>query len=63
MTENILNPVEQFQTYKDKFHEIAEKTFNELTTASGINPEANRALCAEIQDIKSNNEKLSRYVK
>ncbi len=63
MTENILNPVEQFQTYKDKFHEIAEKTFNELTTASGINPEANRALCAEIQDIKSNNEKTTKTLR
>lgn len=63
MTDNILNPVEQFQTYKKKFCEIAEKTFEELTTASGINPEANRALCIEIQDIKSNNEKTTKTLK
>ena len=57
MTENILTPLEQFQAFKEKFREIAEKTFDELTTSSGVNPEANRTLCKEIQDLKSDNKK------
>ncbi len=46
-------------TEKEKFREIAENTFDELTAASGVNPESNRALCKEIQDLKSNNQKTS----
>lgn len=57
MTENILTPLEQFQAFKEKFREIAEKTFDELTTSSGVNPEANRTLCKEIQNLKSDNKK------
>ena len=49
MVEDILNPVEQFQAYKEKFSEIAEKTFDELTEASGVDVEANRILCRETQ--------------
>lgn len=59
MNKDILTPLEQFQEFKEKFREIAEKTFGELTTASGINPEANRALCREIQDLKSDNKKTA----
>ncbi len=59
MIENILTPLEQFQTFKEKFREIAERTFDELTTASGVNPEANRTLCREIQDLKSDNKKTT----
>lgn len=59
MVEDILSPLEQFNSYKEKFREIAEKTFDELTAASGIDPEANRALCKEIQCLKSNNKKTS----
>ena len=59
MTEDILSPLEQFQAYKEKFREVAEKTFDELTAASGVDSEANRVLCKEIQDLKSNNEKTS----
>ena len=33
MTENILTPLEQFQAFKDKFREIAEKTFGTDTVA------------------------------
>lgn len=60
MIEDILSPLEQFPAYKEKFREIAEKTFEELTTASGVDPEANRKLCIEIQDLKSSNEKTSK---
>ena len=63
MTENILTPLEQFQSYKEKFREIAEKTFEELTTASGVNPEENKALCVEIQDIQTNNKKTAKTLK
>ena len=42
MIEDILTPLEQFQAYKDKFREVAEKTFEDLTTASGI--DINRVL-------------------
>lgn len=59
MTEDILNPVDQFPEFREKFHEVAEKTFEDLTKASGIDVEANRALCREIQDLKSNNQKTS----
>ena len=59
MIEDILSPVEQFPTYKEKFREVAEKTFEELTSAAGIDPEANRILCREIQDLKSNNAKTT----
>lgn len=57
MNKDILTPLEQFQEFKEKFREIAEKTFDELTTSSGVNPEANRTLCKEIQDLKSDNKK------
>lgn len=57
MTEEVLSPLEQFPAYKEKFLGIAEKTFEELTAASGIDPEANRKLCHEIEDLKSNSEK------
>ena len=59
MNEDILSPLEQFHAYKEKFRNVAEKTFEELTSASGIDPEANRTLCKEIQDLKSNNKKTS----
>lgn len=61
--EDILSPLEQFQAYKEKFRAIAEKTFEELTTASGVNPEENRALCVEIQDIQTNNKKTAKTLK
>lgn len=61
--EDILSPLEQFQSYKEKFREIAEKTFEELTSASGVNPEENRALCVEIQDIQTNNKKTAKTLK
>ena len=51
--------MDQFQAFKERFREIAEKTFDELTTASGVNPEANRTLCKEIQDLKSDNKKTA----
>ena len=63
MIEDILSPLEQFQEYKEKFCEVAEKTFEELTVASNVNPEANRALCKEIQDLKSSNKKTSTILK
>lgn len=63
MIEDILTPLEQFQAYKDKFREVAEKTFEDLTTASGIDPEANRTLCKEIQDLKSSNKKTATTLK
>ncbi len=59
MAEDILSPVEQFPEFRQKFHEIADKTFEELTKASGVDPDANRALCREIQELKSANEKTS----
>lgn len=59
MTEDILSPVEQFPEFKQKFHEVAEKNFEELTKASGIDPDANRALCQEIKDLKNSNEKTA----
>ncbi len=59
MIEDVLSPLEQFPAYKEKFREVAEKTFEELTTASGVDPEANRKLCRDIQDLKSSNEKTS----
>lgn len=61
--EDILSPLEQFQSYKEKFREIAEKTFEELTTASGVNPEENKALCVEIQDLQTNNKKTATTLK
>ena len=63
MVEDILNPVEQFQAYKEKFSEIAEKTFDELTEASGVDIEANRILCKETQELKANNKKISKELK
>lgn len=60
MTEDVLSPLEQFPAYKEKFREVAEKTFDELTSASGVDPEANRKLCKDIQDLKSSNEKTSK---
>lgn len=63
MIDDVLSPLEQFPAYKEKFREVAEKTFEELTSASGVDPEANRELCRDIQDIKSNNEKTASTLK
>ena len=63
MVEDILSPLEQFQEYKEKFRKVAEKTFEDLTTASGVDPEANRTLCKEIQDLKSSNKKTTTTLK
>ena len=63
MIEDILTPVEQFPAYKEKFREVAEKTFEELTSASGIDIEANRELCQNIQDVKLNNKKTTSTLK
>lgn len=63
MNKDILTPLEQFQEFKEKFSEIAEKTFDELTKASGIDTEANRALCIELQDLKSSNKKTAKTLK
>lgn len=59
MAEDILCPLEQFPEFKQKFHEVAEKTFEELTDASGINVDSNRLLWREIQELKSNNQKTA----
>lgn len=61
--EDILTPVEQFREFKEKFHDVAEKTFEELTEASGVDPELNRALCNELQELRSSNEKTARKLK
>ena len=63
MIDDVLSPLEQFPVYKEKFREIAEKTFEELTSASGIDLEANRELCRNIQDIKSDNKKTASTLK
>ena len=63
MIEDVLSPLDQFQTYKEKFREIAENTFDELTSASGIDAEANRKLLKELQDLKSNNKEISTKLK
>lgn len=63
MIDDVLSPLEQFPAYKEKFREVAEKTFEELTSASGVDPEANRELCRDIQDLKSNNEKTASTLK
>lgn len=60
MTEDILSPLEKFQEYKEKFREITEKTFQELTKISGVDIEANRTLCKEIQELKSDNKKITK---
>lgn len=59
MIDDVLSPLEQFPAYKERFREVAEKTFEELTSASGVDPEANRELCRAIQDLKSDNEKTA----
>lgn len=59
MIDDVLSPLEQFPAYKERFREVAEKTFEELTSASGVDPEANRKLCRDIQDLKSDNEKTA----
>ena len=59
MIDDVLSPLEQFPAYKERFREVAEKTFEELTSASGVDPEANRELCRDIQDLKSDNEKTA----
>ena len=63
MIDDVLSPLEQFPTYKERFREVAEKTFEELTSASGVDPEANRELCRDIQDLKSHNEKTASTLK
>lgn len=60
MAEDILSPLEQFPEFKEKFKSVAEKTFDELTTASGIDAEANRKLCKETQELKGANAKVSK---
>lgn len=59
MTEDILSPLEQFRAYKEKFREVANQTFEELTAASGVDTDRNRTLCQEIQSIKENNKKTA----
>ena len=63
MIDDVLSPLEQFPAYKERFREVAEKTFEELTSASGVDPEANRELCRDIQDLKSDNEKTASTLK
>lgn len=63
MIDDVLSPLEQFPAYKERFREVAEKTFEELTSASGVDPEANRVLCRDIQDLKSDNEKTASTLK
>lgn len=63
MIDDVLSPLEQFPAYKERFREVAEKTFEELTSASGVDPEANRELCRDIQDLKSDTEKTASTLK
>ena len=37
--------------FRDKFRKVCEDTFGELVAASGIDINANRALCAQIDDL------------
>lgn len=60
MNEDVLSPLEQFPTYKEKFQEIAEKTFDELSSAADIDIKTNRELCKDIQELKLNNKETKK---
>ena len=59
MVEEILSPLERFPSYKEKFREIAEKTFEELTIFSKIDIESNRILCNDIKELKLEKKKIT----
>ena len=59
MVEEILSPLELFPSYKEKFREIAEKTFEELTIFSKIDIESNRILCNDIKELKLEKKKIT----
>lgn len=56
--EPIFNPVKEYETYAERFREVAERTFQELVTASGVGIEANRALCREIDSLREGISRL-----
>lgn len=50
MKEEIYNPLEKYrEVYKEKFLEVAARTFEELASASGVDAAANKATCDEIR--------------
>ncbi|MCF0176759.1 MAG: hypothetical protein HUJ94_07965 [Bacteroidales bacterium] len=54
MEEEIYNPLKEYdEVYRDKFMEVSDETFHELAVASGVDVEANRQLCKEIDELNA----------
>lgn len=52
--EEIYNPLDQYRkVYKEKFLEVAARTFEELATASGVDVAENKATCDEIRRLSA----------
>lgn len=57
--EEIYNPLDQYrEVYKEKFLEVAARTFEELATASGVDVAENKATCDEIRRLSSLLERI-----
>lgn len=66
MIEDIYDPLNEYdKVFRERFREIAEKTFDSLVSESKIDIEANRKTCKEIQDtdqiLSSVKSKISRW--
>ena len=58
--QDIYKPLEEYdEVYRDKFKEVCEATFQELADASGVNIDANRQLCQEINSLNEEHDKVS----
>lgn len=54
MVQDIYEPLNEYvHTYKDRFKQIAERTFSQLATEAGVDVAANRATCRKIYDSES----------
>ena len=54
MVQDIYEPLNEYvRTYKDRFRQVAERTFAQLATEAGVDVEANRITCRKIYDTES----------
>lgn len=54
MVQDIYEPLNEYvRTYKDRFRQVAERTFAQLATEAGVDVEANHITCGKIYDSES----------
>ena len=61
--EDVYEPLQQYtNVFKSRFEEVCEATFKELASASQVDVEANRALCAEIRKLEASAKDISKQL-